>query len=76
MSNQEHIRVVDELRDHWGFRPNGRCYCGCGNKTGVYFASGHDSRFASSLLAALRGDASVEQAIQRLVERSLGQNSI
>ena len=72
MSSQEHIRVVRELRDHWGFKPNGRCYCGCGEPTGHYFATGHDNRFAANLLAALRGDAGVERAIQRLVERSLG----
>ncbi len=63
--------LVEELQ-HWGFQPNGQCYCGCRQPTGSYFASGHDSRFASNLLAALRDAPNVRQAIQGLAEQGLG----
>jgi hypothetical protein len=69
VNNEEHARVVNELKDYWGAKPNDRCYCGCGESTstGRYFASGHDSRFAANLLADLRCNQQVAEAIQSLV---------
>ena len=69
MMNRNGISLVDELTNHWGFRPCRRCYCGCGGEpTTGHFLSGHDTFFAANLLAALRGNQDVERAIRGFIE--------
>ena len=60
--------VTDEL-NHWGFKPCCRCYCGCNGETDSYFMPGHDAYFAPRLLATLRGDQNIADAIRQLVRR-------
>lgn len=74
MSDQEHVSIIDELKNHWGAEPTGRCYCGCGEKAkvGRHFAPGHDSKFAPNLLARLRGDSNVTKVVRKLAEQGRG----
>lgn len=42
---------------------SGTCLCGCGEKTGSWFRPGHDSRFVSSLVAAVQaGEMTADEA--------------
>ena len=62
------MAIIEELRDHWGFHPTGRCFCGCGEvaRQGKYFTPGHDAKFATKLLESLRGNLLVVDAINVL----------
>ena len=63
--------VTAELKEQWGFKPMGLCYCGCGRGTKSHFASnGHDTHFAAHLLARLRGNQQVIDAIRSLTSGS------
>lgn len=63
--------MKEELKEYWGFKPNGKCYCGCGGCTKSYFAPhGHDTHFAAHLLGRLRNNQQVADAIRSLTSGS------
>ena len=53
----------DELRDYWGLRETGYCYCGCGGRTGGHVVPGHDPKVGVNLLRQLRGDRNIARVI-------------
>ena len=58
----------EELK-RWGFEPNGCCHCGCGERTGAYFAPGHDPRFAASLMRTLEGNPELSEAVRNAIRK-------
>ena len=66
-TNDQSDSMTKELEEHWGCKPVGKCYCGCGGCTKRYFAPhGHDTYFAAHLLGQLRGNGQVADAIRSL----------
>jgi hypothetical protein len=41
----------------------GTCYCGCGERTGGYFATGHDGRAASMLHHLIWGTTNIAEIL-------------
>ncbi len=41
--------------------PNGKCRCGCGEKTGAFFRPGHDARFKGWLIKIANGDGTPQK---------------
>ena len=74
MNNQEArstIKPREELENR-GYQAYGKCYCGCGDPTKLYFSSngGHDARFAARLRNLLQERLmTMSEAIEELVPK-------
>ena len=57
---------IKGILNNAGFRPNGRCYCGCGSRAKEHFApsGGHDSKFLSAFFRDQATWPMLEEAVR------------